>query len=459
MSKVNKTTVLFILAVILCIGSAHASGTDSLTIAYPKCSPLFNSVLKKQSESFRYELPERSFKIPEKADENLYRLFIPLTLYNSVYSGVFGFQMPDTNIYKAKRHIPQVDSLLTQKMHARSEYNRFMRELSNSALMNMYLTRPDLIYTTEDKLNCYKRFDKNVIKETPPKVKVVSLFTPETNIVDKSEVSKEISLKKPNFWKFTGNGAIQLSQNKFSDNWSYEGESSAYIMSDLLLNINYNDQQHIEFDNKIEFKVGLTSLPSDTIRKYNTSSDLLRITSKFGIKAFSTWFYSLSAEFSTQMLNTYEKNSTTLKTAFMSPAVLSVNLGMDYKIDREKIDLSLMLSPISYQLKYVANEEVDKTATNIGIDPDKKTSNNAGSKVLFNMTWTIIPQIVWTSRLEYFTNYSKIEARLENTFDFRLNRFLSAKFFLDLRYNDQDKDAGYKLQYNELFSFGISYNW
>lgn len=210
MSKVNKTTVLFILAVILCIGSAHASGTDSLTIAYPKCNPLFNSVLKKQSESFRHELPERSFKIPEKADENLYRLFIPLTLYNSVYSGVFGFQMPDTNIYKAKRHIPQVDSLLTQKMHARSEYNRFMRELSNSALMNMYLKRPDLIYTTEDKLNCYKRFDKDVIKETPPKVRVVSLFTPETNIVDKSEVSKEISLKKPNFWKFTGNGAIQL---------------------------------------------------------------------------------------------------------------------------------------------------------------------------------------------------------------------------------------------------------
>lgn len=439
-------------------GVTAARGQDLDSLHVEPAATLYDYLLEDTIESMDFSL-DGKFELHRNMDEDLYRLFVPLTYYNSVFRDLYGFSEPDYDFVKPRRLEMPLDSAITEGMKIYSEYTGFMKRFTGQALMNMYINRPDLVVMTEDELAKYNPFDKNVVNETPPQVKAVSFFTPESPRVRDGEVTNEISLKKPNFWKFMGNGSIQLSQNKFSDNWNYEGESSAYILSDLLLNINYNDQRRIEFDNKVEVKLGLTSLASDTVRRYNTSSDLLRLTSKFGIKAFSKWYYSVSAEFSTQMLNTYEKNSDVVKSAFMAPANVSVNVGMDYKLSKEKVTLSLMLSPLSYLMKYVGNDKVDKTSSSIGIAPDRNSLHNAGSKILFNMTWTIIPQIIWTSRLDYFTSYKKIEARCENTFDFKLNRYLSAKLFVDLRYNDKDKDAGYKLQYNEMFSFGINYTW
>lgn len=447
---------MFLLAANAVVVKGQDLDLDSLHVE-PSAS-LYEYLLEDTIESMDFSL-DGKFVLHRNMDEDLYRLFVPLTYYNSVFRDLYGFDEPDYDFVKPYRMEMPLDSTITEGMEIYGHYTDFMKRFTGQALMNMYINRPDLVVITEDELAKYNPFDKDAVKETPPQVKAVSFFTPESPRVRNGEVSNEISLKKPNFWKFMGNGSIQLALNQFSKNWNYEGESSSYILSDLLLNINYNDQRRIEFDNKIEVKLGLTSLPSDTVRKYNTSSDLLRLTSKFGFKAFDRWYYSISAEFSTQMLDTYEKNSDVVKSAFMAPANVSVNVGMDYKLAKEKITLSLMLSPVSYLMKYVGTDKVDKTASSIGIAPDRNTLHNAGSKILFNMTWTIIPQIIWTSRLDYFTSYKKIEARCENTFDFKLNRYLSAKLFVDLRYNDKDKDAGYKLQHNEMLSFGINYTW
>lgn len=447
---------MFLLAANVVAAKGQDLDLDSLRVE-PSAS-LYEYLLEDTIESMDFSL-DGKFVLRRNMDEDLYRLFVPLTYYNSVFRDLYGFDEPDYDFVKPHSMEMPLDSTITEGMKIYGHYTDFMKRFTGQALMNMYINHPDLVVITEDELARYNPFDKDAVKETPPQVKAVSFFTPESPRVRSGEVSNEISLKKPNFWKFMGNGSIQLAINQFSKNWNYEGESSSYILSDLLLNINYNDQRRIEFDNKVEVKLGLTSLASDTVRKYNTSSDLLRLTSKFGFKAFDRWYYSISAEFSTQMLDTYEKNSDVVKSAFMAPANVSVNVGMDYKLAKEKITLSLMLSPVSYLMKYVGTDKVDKTASSIGIAPDRNTLHNAGSKILFNMTWTIIPQIVWTSRLDYFTSYKKIEARCENTFDFKLNRYLSAKLFVDLRYNDMDKDAGYKLQHNEMLSFGINYTW
>ena len=63
---------------------------------------------------------------------------------------------------------------------------------------------------------------------------------------------------------------------------------------------------------------------------------------------------------------------------------------------------------------------------------------------------------------EYFTTYDKVVASWENTFEFKLNRYLSTKLFLHGRYDDgvtlsEDNDTYF--QFKEMLTFGLSYSW
>ena len=118
-----------------------------------------------------------------------------------------------------------------------------------------------------------------------------------------------------------------------------------------------------------------------------------------------------------------------------------------------------MLLPADYNLRYVRNKRVDETK--FGIDEGKKVLHDVGSRLKYVMEWKFVPSIVWSSRLEYFTNYERVEAEWENTFNFILNRYLSTKIFVHARYDDGAKKIPGKsyFQLKELLSFGINYRW
>ena len=54
------------------------------------------------------------------------------------------------------------------------------------------------------------------------------------------------------------------------------------------MQFNYDDKQKVQFETKIEWKLGFISAPSDTVHQYKTSERLLRLSSKFGYKAIQT---------------------------------------------------------------------------------------------------------------------------------------------------------------------------
>lgn len=426
------------------------SRKKTVTVRKPSPSELFKDSVEAVYKRIFTVDSVSADTLPFEYNVNMYKLFFVPVLYQEPLQrkmrpelNDFPFSQSETESYS---------DIMSQYTKVRNEA---LDSLVSCLLYNLYLTDFTQNYVSEEVIKEYETFTPVVIKEEEIKERVFTLFQPESNFRTDKPIDASISISKPNFWRLQGNGSLQFSQNYISPNWYKGGESSNSILSYLMFNINYNDKQKIEFDNRVEAKVGFMTVPSDTIHKYNITSDLLRLTSKLGVKAFDRWYYTIYAEFNTQFFNNYKVNTDTRVSSFMSPANLIINLGLDYKLSLPKIELSTLYSPLTYNFRYVGDPLVDPTQ--FGINPGEKILHSFGSTFQLNMRWTIIPSIVWESRLNYFTNYHKIETEWENTYSFVLNRYLSAKLFVHARFFDME--AEHKVQWNELFSFGINYNW
>jgi len=394
--------------------------------------------------------------VPERYIESnplYYRLFVPLAYY---YSPIHDAFYPKWKSFEIKEQGYPVDKLFPVDMTAFNQTERANRVV-NKALLATYLSHPDLIVNWEDNITRQSIFKVTGEEELRPKTSVANLFKPEpmTNNVHKVRVT----LQRPNFWYTGGNGSLQFTQNYISDNWYKGGESTNSALMNLQLNANYNDQQKIQFDNTFEAKIGFNTVSSDTIRQYRINTDLLRLSSKLGVKATSNWYYTVSGEFNTQFFRNYKANTNQPVSAFLAPANLILSVGMDYKINKKKLTLSVFISPGAYNMRYVGNKDIDETQ--FGLKEGASFLHDVGSKFQSNLKWTIIPSVTWESRLYYFTSYKKVEAEWENTFNFVLNRYLSTKLFFHGRFDDgvsRDEGESY-FQFKELLSFGINYAW
>ncbi|MCD8165672.1 MAG: DUF3078 domain-containing protein [Bacteroides sp.] len=387
-----------------------------------------------------------------ESDPRYFRMFIPLTFYHS----------PSREFFKLELDTLLVKDPWKERKEILTYYDPFeiaarKKRTSDQALFALYLDRADLIVTTEDRIKRLRGFQERPM-EKRPKRNVIDLFR--ADLPDGPRFTEvDMVIRKPNFWVRSGEFSVQMTQNYISDNWYKGGESNNAFTSYLKLNANYNDKEKVQFDNMLEMKLGFNTLPSDTVHKYLINSDLFRITSKLGIQAASHWYYTLSGEFNTQLFNSYKANDPKLVSAIFAPANLLFAIGMDYKLKNNKIDLSVILSPGAYNIRYVGNSKVDETK--FGLEEGKKFLHDIGSKFQTTLTWKIISSIRYETRIYYFTNYEKIETEWENTFDFALNKYLSTKLFVHTRFYDDiaRKEGQGRVEVKELLSFGISYKW
>lgn len=412
-------------------------------------TPLYQSYFGKLDSLFN----DPFFMKDVHLDPHYFRLFTPMTYYRSP------MDQASENLWKFKGHEAKPDFTAKLLPFNDSEYKTAenINKQVNKVLINLYVNHPELVKKHENQIMSKKILKEEAIPEGHKKP-IIQLFRPDDDL-GTITTEADIIIHKPNFWTKGGSGSLQFTQNYISSNWYKGGESSNNLLGNLLLYSNYNDKEKIQLENSLEIKTGLNTVSSDTLNKYKVNTDLFRIYSKLGIQAASNWYYTLSTEFNTQLLKNYKKNSKDLASSFLSPANLIVSVGMDYKYQKRKVNLSVFISPAAYNLRYVRSKDVDETA--FGLKEGKKTLNDLGSKLQSNITWEIFPAITWTSRLYYFTNYEKVEAEWENTFNFVLNRYLSTKLFVHARFDDGAKRMKGKnyLQLQELLSFGINYKW
>lgn len=328
----------------------------------------------------------------------------------------------------------------------------------NRQLLAFYLQYPDLVKKNEKQLENATPLSEEMKIKKKQKEYVYPLISTPTRIASVQE--QDLSVMKPNFWNIFGNADLQFSQNHISDNWYKGGESVKTLLGNLVWQFNYNDKHKMQFENKIEWKLGFTTTPSDTVHKFKPNNDMLRLSSKLGYKAIWNWYYTLSAEFKTQLVPNYETNSDKLVSSFFSPAELNIGLGMDYKYTKENTcKLSVLINPFNYTRYSVASREVDPTKYNI--EEGKKMKNQLGSRMEVNLSYNILSNLLWDSKFFYTTDYNKVLSEWENTFTFVFNRFFSTKLFVHTRFDDsvarKEGDSYFQLQ--EMLSLGFSYAW
>ena len=381
----------------------------------------------------------------DTVNAGLYRLFAPLTFYHNVSANMLAINNMNTDADEAVDH----------------------------ALMNVYLNRPDLVEATETQLQESGSLREDIDMPIAQKVELVDHVAP---MPDEPEVvpAAEVEVTKPKFWTKKGDGFLQFMQNYVSDNWYKGGESTYSLLGSLTLEANYDNKGKWKWDNKLEAKLGFLTAKSDSLHKWKSNEDLLRLTSKLGLQASKRWYYTLQLLAWTQFSRGLKSNDHRTYSDFFSPFNLNAGLGMDYKVEAfgKKLTGTVNLSPIALNYRYVDRTLFpnQNTATpkdfswfpsRHGIDDEEHYKLDPGSQITADLTWKLNENVTWKSRFWAFTSYERAELEWENTFQLKVSKYITANIFLYPRFDDgnaPDDDLGY-WQFKEYTSIGLSYSF
>ena len=325
--------------------------------------------------SLPFEAGEPEITFDDISDNPLYyKLFMPLVLYRSAVSEAVSPERDDM--------IDQDDLLTLDPLETGNDHT--LARMIDEALVRIYLEHPELVKMTEAEL-----------MDVPGIIPISDDIASGIRLKDSrawsdapTDKSPEKVRSKLRYWKTFGNFQGKYTQSYYSENWYKGGESNHSILGQINLEADYAKNQ-TTWDNKLELKLGYYNTSQVNGKNtFRTNEDLIRFTSKYGLKAFDNWYYSAQFQGYTQFAPVWDtKVPTKLKSKFMAPAYGNLSVGLDYKpkFKKKGTTLSILLSPLSYNVKYSA---VDSIATNFGIDAGKQVKHTVGSRFEGNLKWT-----------------------------------------------------------------------
>ena len=408
---------------------AAQSHSTSLSIGDNKPT---NSVAQSYADSL--QMLRDSLFTPKKqkltsvkvSDTNHMRLLFPLTFYRDV----------------------------TQQLFSNADAERDF----NANLMHLYLYRPDLVSTTERAVQQQQTTLNDIEKPIQHEVDMVSRVKEPP--IEPVEAPVEVLVKKPNFWTYKGDYALQFLQNYVSGNWFRGGESNYAARGSVVMQANYNNKQKVKWSNRLELKYGMQSTRSDSLHSVKSTDDLIRLTSKFGLQATKKWYYTVQFIGYTQFGKSYRSNDPTVYSAFLSPANINISLGMDYSADwlGHRLKGTFHIAPLAYNLKYTRMLEL---SDRLGIGTGHHFLHDFGSECTIDLEWKLLEMLTWRTRLYGYTTYRRSEVEWENTFSFQFNRYISTQLFIYPRFDDgvaRDSHHAY-FQLKEFASVGFQFSF
>ena len=421
---------LFLASMLIGIGAVaqNTSKRSALSVTHQVATSYLDSLTSLRQRLDSVQRINDSLRT-ETTDGRYYRLFVPLTFYHSGAQRLLSLT-------------PRTDDEIADAV--------------DQAMMSLYLQRPDLVLNNETQLLKSGSLRTDVNQEIKSQVELVEKIAPAPEAPEEA-VPVAVVIQKPNFWKFKFDGKLQFLQNYFSDNWHKGGESNYSAVTEMIFELNYNDKEKFLFENKLETKLGFQQSPSDTVHKFKTNNDLLRLTSKLGVQAHKRWYYTLQLLAYTQFARGLKANDKFVYSDFMSPFNMNIGIGMEYKVEalNKRLTGSLNFLPFSFNFTYVDRD--DLTSRN-GITGNHNTREDFGSQFTGDIKWQISEQVQWKSRLYVNTTYHRMLVEWENQFELKVTKYISANLFVYPRFDDAyiyDNDLGY-FQLREYSSLGLS---
>jgi hypothetical protein len=237
-------------------------------------------------------------------------------------------------------------------------------------------------------------------------------------------------------WKRGGLLSANLSQGSLS-NWAAGGDNFSLAVSSYFNFYYFFKKGKHNWDNNFDMNLGYVQTTSLGGRKNDDRFDLL---SKYGYKMDSTGKIFLSSlfNFRSQWFDgyTFSGGVPSLASSFLSPAYIILSVGFDYKPNDK---LSVFISPLTSRLTLVANKTLSAQGK-YGVPAGKNSVNEIGTFATVNYNNAIAKNVTYKARLDIFSNYNNraqnIDFFMTNLFSFKINKFFSATYSLDLIYDD-----------------------
>lgn len=268
---------------------------------------------------------------------------------------------------------------------------------------------------------------------------------------------------------------VTASQTAFS-NWSSGGENQFSISADAIAELNYaSANKKTQWSNNCEVRLGYINQEDQPFVK---NLDLFRINSQFAQSAFNDWYYALNTEFTSQFFDGFDISSDNYEdptSAILSPAYLTIGLGLDYKYttkEQSKL-LSIQASPLSYKMTLVTDTaRIDQT--NYGVDEDKLSRQEVGGSLQIISEYSIDDRLAARSKILFFSNYTEnpenIDINWSTTITYDFSRIFALTFTFDLVYDDDidillseaddgTQTYGKRLQVKEYMGLALTYKF
>lgn len=261
-------------------------------------------------------------------------------------------------------------------------------------------------------------------------------------------------------WKSGGLLSFNLAQGSLS-NWASGGDNFSLTVNGYMNYYFFFRRDRHYWDNSVDLNLGYVQTTSLGGRKNDDRLDYL---SKYGYKMDSVgqWYLSGLFNFRTQFFDGYNfnNNKSDFTSSLLSPAYVILSVGFDYKPDSK---LSIFLSPLTSRWIIVANEVLSNKGV-YGVPAGTKSFNQIGAFASINYNNVIAKNINYKGRVDLFSNYQSkpqnVDLFMTNLFSFKINKFFSATYSLDLIYDDDvrlfgpDKNAP-GLQAKSLIGIGF----
>ena len=424
--------------------------------AYSREASSIVSKYKRELTQIRKNLADISVDSAEsQMSPYYYKLFGPGVFFRSVLDDKFKLDYTLPNDWSSPQ---QLSDGILERHHINASIN--------DVLLGLYAENPQLFHYSDAQIASEETVSPLSVASTSAE-DLSSIYNKVDEIKDVADVldsvDVDLQIVRPNFWTTTGKFSLQFTQNYFSENWYKGGNNNVTMLSNLVLEANYNDQKRVSWDNKLDLRLGFVTATSDSIHRYLSNNDKIQLNSKLGIKAAKNWYYTVSAEAKSQFLPGHKANDRRTYSKFLAPLDVYVSLGMDWKPKfKNGNSFSLALLPFSYKMRLIDDDDVDIHRSNNMVGKDFQ--QDFGSKIEFNSKITIVKGLTWKCRCFYFTSYEYVESEMENVLSFQFNKYISSEVYTLWRFDDNrdmkfyDDTIGY-FQFKEYFTLGLAYNF